>query len=428
MAALPQEEAGAGGGRRIGPRLEALAAIFWSYSKGYARRRRRSKIAFPSDSELAAQIINMTRTRALLGCTILAACLAAPGSLAFAQSGGLLGDLFNNNRGSQAQQTQSAQQQAPTIAPQGGSVEARISSIENALRQLTGQIEVLQHQNQMLQMQLKRMQDDTEYRFQQLGTGRGEARPGQRSEALPPAQNPAAPSNQTASAGQGDAFNPALHPNAPGAPRTLGAPGQPMNQAANDQPVGAPGGRDAGAPLDLSSLAAVQSGAAADAQPGDPAATHGPSGQLPPPPQRNPSSTGTQLATLPPSAAPRDEYELAYGYVLHKDYGLAAQAFRDFLRKHPKDGLTPAAHYWLGESLYQQQNYDEAARSFLTVTTQYGKFSKAPDALLRLGQSLAAINQKEAACATLREVTNKFPNASSSVKRGVARELKRVHC
>ncbi len=380
--------------------------------------------------ELAAAFINMTRTRTLLGCTILAACLAAPGGFAFAQqSGGLLGNLFNNG----SKQAQAAPQPPAAMGPQdGGGVESRINRIENALRQLTGQIEVLQHQNQMLQMQIKRMQDDTEYRFQQLGSGRGGAKPGQRSETLPPMQNqnaaaaPRAPANQVANTGQGDAFNPAMHPNAPGAPRSLGgAPGQPVN----DAPVGAPGGREAGAPLDLTSLAGVQTGAPAAAPPNNPAAPGGvPAGALPPPPPSNPSATGAQLATLPPSAAPKDEYRLAYGYVLHKDYGLAAQAFRDFLRKHPKDHLVPDAHFWLGESLYQQQNYEEAARAFLAVSTKYKRFSKAPDALLRLGQSLAALHHKEAACATLSEVNNKFPHASSSVKRGVARELKRAHC
>lgn len=382
----------------------------------------------------------MTRIRTLLGLSILAACLAAPGGFAFAQSG-LLGDLFNNNPGGQAQRSQQTQRtQAappPTIAPQGGGVESRISSIENALRRLTGQIEILQHQNQQLRMQLKRMQDDTEYRFQQLGAGGGAAPApsggsGNRSRMVPPAQNPQnpdAPSNRTAAdAGQGDAFDPALHPNAPGAPRALGASGRPATQAANDRPVGAPGGREAGAPLDLNALAGPQSNA--PAVPGRDLASTGntTAGNLPPPPPRNPSSTGTQLATLPPSAAPKDEYELAYGYVLHKDYGLATQAFRDFLRRHPKNKLVPDAHYWLGESLYQQQNYEAAARSFLAISTKYRNYSKAPEALLRLGQSLAALNHKEAACATLSEVKNKFPNASSSVKRGVARELKRVHC
>ena len=148
--------------------------------------------------------------------------------------------------------------------------------------------------------------------------------------------------------------------------------------------------------------------------------------QLPPPPDRNTGAAGPQLATLPPSATPKDEYDLAYGYVLHKDYALAEQAFRDFLRKYPNERLVPDAQYWLGESLFQRQRYRDAAESFLAVSTKFEKSGKAPDSLLRLGQSLAAMNQKEAACATLAEVGRKFPRASASVKRGVAQEQKRV--
>jgi TolA-binding protein len=33
------------------------------------------------------------------------------------------------------------------------------------------------------------------------------------------------------------------------------------------------------------------------------------------------------VATLPPSQTPRDEYDLAYGYVLRKDYALAEESF-----------------------------------------------------------------------------------------------------
>ena len=119
---------------------------------------------------------------------------------------------------------------------------------------------------------------------------------------------------------------------------------------------------------------------------------------------------------------------MAYGYVLHKDYALAEQSFRDFLKKYPNEHLVPDAQYWLGESLYQQQHYRDAAESFLGVSTKFEHSGKAPDALLRLGQSLAAMNQKEAACATLAEVGRKYPRASSGVKRGVTQEQKRAHC
>jgi tol-pal system protein YbgF len=131
---------------------------------------------------------------------------------------------------------------------------------------------------------------------------------------------------------------------------------------------------------------------------------------------------------LPPGATSKDEYDLAYGYLLRKDYALAEESFRQFLSKNPSDPLVADANYWLGESLFQRHRYRDAAESFLTVSTKYEKAGKAPEALLRLGQSLAALNEKEAACATLGEVGRKFPRAGTSVKKAVEREQKRVRC
>ncbi len=363
----------------------------------------------------------MTRTRSPLVRTLPAALAVAvlmmPAAGALAQqprSGGFLDNLFKPD------QPQQDAQQAPVAPADGSEVSVRIGRIENALRQLTGTIEELQHQNRQLQMQLRRLQDDTEYRFQQLGV---------RGAAPAPQQQPAAGPPRSGTPGQrSDVFDPTQHPDAPGAPRTLGSqvPGGIPDRgtvaaAGNDGAIGAPGGRAAGAPLDLNAIA----GGALDRQE---AGNGSPPGPLPGPPPSNTSATGTQMATLPPSASPKDEYELAYGYVLHKDYALATRSFRDFLEKHPDDAQVPDAQYWLGESLFQQQRYRDAAESFLAVSTKYEKSARAPEALLRLGQSLAALNQNEAACATLAEVGRKFPRASSAVKRGVAQEQKRVGC
>lgn len=347
-------------------------------------------------------------------------------------SGGFLDNLFSRGvppspqrQGDQLQGDQRPAEQPRVAQADPGDLSIRLDRMESALRQLTGTLEQLQYRNQQLEMQLKRMQDDTEYRFQQLGSKGGPP-----AGAQPRAMSPQTPVNAPPAAAPGsrsDVFNPAQHPNAPGAPRVLGneAAAAPLQNADNEPPVGAPGGRAPGAPLDLSTLSGN-----APAQPEVPMANAAPMppSQLPPPPARDTSATGTQLATLPPSATPKDEYDMAYGYVLHKDYALAEQAFRDFLRKYPDEKLVPDAQYWLGESLFQRQRYRDAAESFLAVSTKFEHAGKAPDALLRLGQSLAALNQKEAACATLAEVGRKFPRASASVKRGVTQEQKRAHC
>jgi tol-pal system protein YbgF len=146
---------------------------------------------------------------------------------------------------------------------------------------------------------------------------------------------------------------------------------------------------------------------------------------LPAPNRGNP---GTAPATLAPSQTPKDEFDLAYGYVLRRDYVLAEDGFRAFMSKYPSDRLMGDATFWLGESLFQRQRYRDAAEAFLNVSTKFESNAKAPDALLRLGQSLAALGEKEAACASLGEVLRKFPRASAGIKQGVEREQKRVRC
>jgi tol-pal system protein YbgF len=289
--------------------------------------------------------------------------------------------------------------------------EVRVQQLEERLRTLTGQNEELQHRNQVLEDQLRQMQ-----------AGGSPPASGARPNvaAAPPAQpNPGyrqpaydqragqAPIVQEQAVGapaqgrRGDAFDPGQNPNAPGAPRALGGGQLPISSEA----VGAPGGREAGAPLDLANTNPRRPGAYA------------------PPP-----NGGGGLTTLPPSATPRDEFDLGIGYMQRKDYALAEETMRNFAQKYPSDALTGDAQYWLGESLFQRQKYREAAEAFLGVTTKYDTSAKAPDALLRLGQSLGALKEKEAACAALGEVTRKYPRASAGVKQAVDREQKRVKC
>jgi tol-pal system protein YbgF len=300
--------------------------------------------------------------------------------------------------------------------------EMRIQQLENQLRRLTGQNEELQYRNRQLEDRLKLLQ------------GSSPSAPGNQAaitaapnvpaappvDANPPYRQPQAQPGyepQIAAPGpiiqeergapslqgrrRGDAFDPSQNPNAPGAPRALGGGQLPI-------PGEAPGGRGAGEPLDLANTVPPRDHTSA-------------------PPQRNPGASAT-LTTLPPSATPRDEFDLGIGYMQRKDYALAEETMRNFAQKYPSDPLIADSQYWLGESFFQRQLYRDSAEAFLAVTTKFDKSAKAPDALLRLGQSLAALKEKEAACAALGEVNRKYPRASSGVKTAVDREQKRVKC
>ena len=315
----------------------------------------------------------------------------------------------------------------------------RIDRLEAALRELTGTVEQLQYRNQQLEQQLRALQDGTQTGARPPASSPPQSPPRPTGQYTPPpAVAPPAPVIATAPppapiepeppppppgrSGRGDAFNPALNPAAPGVPRPLGtstAATEPPPPVANMPPAG-DGPRQPGAPLDLSSVSAPP--------PPPPPGGAAPGGALPPPPPSNPSGTGAMQATLPPGNSPKDEFDLAYGYLQHKDFGPAADEFANFLRQYPSDRLAPDAQFWRGEALFQSQRYRDAAEAFLAVSTKYDTTARAPDALLRLGMSLAALGEKEAACASLGEVLRKYPRASLSVKQGVDREQKRAHC
>jgi tol-pal system protein YbgF len=349
--------------------------------------------------------------------------------------------LFDNMFG----RSERPAEDVPDRGPAQPDPAVEMERLEARIRQLTGQVEQLQYRNQQLEQQLRAMGG-------QPGQGAGAPmqggpvgapmQPGQAAAPLPPPSHPGqamrqpgqiaspAPLDPVPVAPGGrrsDAFDPMQNPRAPGAPQPLGGipPGSnaaPPPVISADEPVGAPGGRAAGAPLDLSTLSA---NAAVD--PGQPAGD--PNAPLPPPPRRNPNATGAATASVqPPSDTPKELYDLGYGFVVRKDYAQAESTLEAFLKKHPKDRLVPEANFWLGESLFQRQRYDAAAERFLDVSTKHASSAKAPDALLRLGQSLAALGQKQMACASLAEVGRKYPRASASVKQGVEREQKRAGC
>src|SRR5216683_7362118 len=326
-----------------------------------------------------------------LRCLFALAFMAGAGATvcpAWAQDGERPGGLFDiifggSERlgGERAAAQPAAEHTAQAAAPD---LLLRLERLESQIRQLTGVIEQLQFRNQQLENQVRRMQEDGDGRLQD-SNAKGSPRPtGQ----VRPQNAPPLPAVIPPAARRGDAFDPTLNPNAPGAPHTLGSI------------PAAPGSRP---------------GEMADAGMGVPQA-----------PRNAPA--GAAVATLAPSQTPKDEFDLAYGYVLRRDYVLAEQGFRAFLSKYPNDRLTGDATFWFGESLFQRQRFRDAAEAFLNVSTKFEGNARAPDALLRLGQSLAALGEKEAACASLGEVLRKFPRASAGVKQGVEREQKRARC
>ncbi|HLW92687.1 MAG TPA: tol-pal system protein YbgF [Roseiarcus sp.] len=280
-------------------------------------------------------------------------------------------------------------------------MEVRIERLENALRAANGSIEELQNQQQRLQEQLKRFQEDVEFRF----NGGNGPRPAAAAPAAPPAPvaaapAPAAPPGDTFAARpakRSDAFDPSTDPDAIGAPKQLGmtAPSAPL-----DQPPVAPG-----PPLDLSHPIAANATPTGPLAPNEPEVISGITGD-----------------------GPRDQFNAAMDAYRAGQYDQAESQLRAFLAHNSGNRLVPDATFYLGESYLQRSRPREAAEQYLRLSTDYSKSSRAPEGMLRLGESLAMLGNNEQACATFGEVSRRYPTAASAVKKSVEREMQKDHC
>lgn len=160
-----------------------------------------------------------------------------------------------------------------------------------------------------------------------------------------------------------------------------------------------------------------------------------PAGNTPPPAGdkgkggKAPANTA-QPASASSAAAPADAagaqaiYDAAFKSLRSGDYAQASRGFRGFIQQYPDHALTPNAFYWLGESYYVTMNYPVALETFQRLLSQFPQSDKVPDALLKVGYSQLELKQTDAAKATLKSVTAKYPGSKAA---GLAQErLRRV--
>ncbi|SRR5579883_659854 len=300
----------------------------------------------------------------------------------------------------------------PASVPEAESGDAaalvvRINRLEDELRAANGAIEELQNQQHRLQEQLKRFQEDVEFRFNGANGARTAPAPAASSALPAPAPAPVAAAapppavEPSAAKSRHDAFDPATDPGAAGAPRPLGA-------TAPSAPLEAPG--PVGAPLDLS-------------HPGANLASTTPTGPLS---DAEPPSVISGITG--PADDPKEQFNAAIEAYRSGQYQQAESQLRAFLAHNASSRLAADATFYLGESYLQRSRPREAAEQYLKLSTDYAKSPRAPEGMFRLGQSLAMLGNNEQACATFGEVGRRFPSASASIKRSVEREMQKDHC
>lgn len=279
--------------------------------------------------------------------------------------------------------------------------ELRVQQLEEQLRQLNGRVEEMSFQLLQMQEQLRKAQEDNEFRFQELEGGKAK----KKSSLEKPADQ------DTANNTSGDQ-TPEVQPG--------------VDAAQLDQPADDGNQLDMGTPpIDLGKLKVDENGNMLGAEESDPNAV---ATQDLPAPDTSTVDNGEQTASLDPGASDGDQYQSAYEQVLAGDYASAEAGFSAFIASHPDSKRIADANFWLGESQYSQGKFNESAKTFLNAYKTYGKSEKAPEMLLKLAMSLAALDSRDTACATLRQVAKSYPKASRAIIGKVASEQKRLSC
>jgi tol-pal system protein YbgF len=100
----------------------------------------------------------------------------------------------------------------------------------------------------------------------------------------------------------------------------------------------------------------------------------------------------------------RQEYEAG-------NHEVAIVLFKQLLRQYPQAPLAGNAQYWLGESLYAQQQFEAAIVAFDEVVQKYAKNNKVPAAILKQGFAFGALDDKRNARFFLQQVQRKYPDS-----------------
>jgi tol-pal system protein YbgF len=285
---------------------------------------------------------------------------------------------------------------------QSSDSEIRLQQLEDQVRTLTGKIEDMSFQLLQMQEQMRKTQEDNEFRFQELEGG------GKKKTSLEPSDVP--PAAGDAARKQDEIANVIEQPVDPAGSPPAAATGEP-NAAPGETTLGSIEFDADGNPVgDSMNPGLMQDGKPVNEAGNDAAA---------------PTATDPQATA---SLGEKDAYQVAYEHMLSGDYNSAESEFKTFLETYPEGPKAADASFWLGEAQFSQGKYNDAAKTFLAAHQTYGTSPKAPEMLLKLGMSLAALNNVDTACATYHEVSKRYPKASRAVMQKLASEEKRLSC
>ncbi|HIJ80835.1 MAG TPA: tol-pal system protein YbgF [Desulfuromonadales bacterium] len=99
------------------------------------------------------------------------------------------------------------------------------------------------------------------------------------------------------------------------------------------------------------------------------------------------------------------------------DMPAARELFLKFIDQHPQHDLVANAHYWIGETYYNEKNYEPAILSYQEVIKNFPGKEKVMAAMLKQAMAFNAINDGKSAKYVLKKLLENYPK-SDEAKRG----------
>lgn len=134
-------------------------------------------------------------------------------------------------------------------------------------------------------------------------------------------------------------------------------------------------------------------------EPGDPART-------------TPPATG---GAAPGGMSAQRTFDTAMSDYLSGQFDLAASGFTAYIRAYPTAPDVARAQYYIGESLFQQQQYEEAVTAYGRVIQDHKNSTWEPEALYKQGQSFERLKQVARARQAYDLVVKNFPDSNAAL-------------
>lgn len=107
-------------------------------------------------------------------------------------------------------------------------------------------------------------------------------------------------------------------------------------------------------------------------------------------------------------------YDDAINVFRKGEFGPAAAALQNFLRRWPASGYGDSATFWLGNAQYGLRDYKEAIVSFRSVVKNAPTSPRAPEALLAIANCQAELKDSKSARRTIDELMKTYPGSEAA--------------